>query len=327
MSTTVEFDPTTTAAEQLLASPWDALPTVSPTEDDVLTAANLRGWNVRLRAMETVTESISASGVTSHPSRLLVPAHYAVIRDNPFTTEEEVIGVVGSDYTPRQNEEFEPIMQTLLDASGASISAAGDYYGNGKQVFFTMDLPESVLVGGVDRVDHKLTIFTSHDGSMAITPVITSFRTFCANCKNVAISKSASFTKIRHTRNADARLAAAHKALEISWKTAKEFDAVAEKLIATPLPDQTFWEIVKDLYPAPAAKRGETLQEARNATLGQILHGPTNANISGTAWAGLQTVIEYGQHHTTTARPLTSKTINDRAQRAQDAFLHYALTA
>jgi hypothetical protein len=143
--------PRTTTA---LPNPFNVLGTDVSSADsvaDVLTTANLRGWNVRTREMVTVAESISPSGVTVHPSQLRVPNNFAVIRDNPVGGFEEIIGVVGSDWTARQNEQIEETMESLVGESGGKITAAGDFYGNGKQVFFTIELPVSAQVVGVHR--------------------------------------------------------------------------------------------------------------------------------------------------------------------------------
>jgi len=132
----------TPRTETGLPNPFAVLGTDVSASDsvaDVLTTANLRGWNVRTRAMQTVGETISPTGVEAHPSQLIIPNNYAVIRDNPFGGYEEVIGVVGADYTPRQNEQIEETMESLVGESAGKITSAGDFYRNGKQVFYTLN--------------------------------------------------------------------------------------------------------------------------------------------------------------------------------------------
>jgi hypothetical protein len=97
----------------------------------------------RCRCERVLTEE----GVTS----LDVPG-YATVRTNPFTHRPEALGVVGSGYLPLQNEEHAEFLNLLADQSGAIFDTAGSLRG-GRQVFVTMRLPESLKVGGTDRVD------------------------------------------------------------------------------------------------------------------------------------------------------------------------------
>jgi phage/plasmid-like protein (TIGR03299 family) len=263
---------------------------------DVLTTANLRGWNVRTREMVTVAESISPSGVTVHPSQLRVPNNFAVIRDNPVGGFEEIIGVVGSDWTARQNEQIEETMESLVGESGGKITAAGDFYGNGKQVFFTIELPVSAQVGGVDVLNHNLSVFTGHDGSMSTTFVISTIRPMCANMRSIVLANGLISTKIRHTKNSDQRFALAHSVLQLGWEAAKKIDENADAMASAKLQDEKFWEIVKELWPVNDNAHAETTAVKRRAELEEILHGPTNTNINGSVWAGFNTITQYLQH-------------------------------
>ncbi len=324
---TIAFSPDQTAATQLLPSPFDALPAVpesATTGADILTAASLRGWNTHLRPLTTGSTMLTREGVTNFATSLHVPDNFAVVQE--FDGAERVVGVVGKDYQVVQNERYEELMDQLMGATGARISQAGDYYGNGKQVFFTMELPESVLIGGRDLIDHRLTIFTSHDGSMSITPVITSIRAYCANCKNAAISASAVFARIRHTNGAEDRLTNAQDRLTISFKEIETYTKQAEILINTPTTDETFFAMVKDLFPAATTKKAETMEKTRTAELRDILHGPTNANIDGTAWAAFNTITQWQQHRPSVSPQLAlrSPALNNRANAALSGLLEYA---
>jgi phage/plasmid-like protein (TIGR03299 family) len=282
-----------------LPNPFSVLGTdVSAAGDvaDVLTQANLRGWNVRLREMQTVSETITPNGVTAHPTQLRVPDSFAVIRDSPFGGHEEIIGTVGNKYTPRQNEQIEETMEALVGESAGKITAAGDFYGNGKQVFFTIELPVSARIGGVDVLDHNLSVFTGHDGSMSTTFVISSIRPMCANMRSIVLSNGLISSKVRHTKNSDAKLALVHSILGLGWESIKKVDEKADAMANQKLADDTFWEIVNQIWEPKDTAHGVTLAEKRRAELTEILHGPTNANIDGTVWAGFNTITQYLQH-------------------------------
>ena len=329
----VQIDTRRTATA--LPNPFAVLGTdVSASENvaDVLTTANLRGWNVRTRAMETVETSMSLEdGVGTH-QRLLVPNHFAVIRDNPHTSNEEIIGVVGADYTPRQNEQIEETMESLVGESAGKITAAGDFYGNGKQVFFTIELPVSAKVGGVDVLNHNLSVFTGHDGSMSTTFVISTIRPMCANMRSVVLANGLISAKIRHTKNSDQKFKLAHTVLQLGWEAAKKIDEKADAMASAKLEDEKFWDIVNTLWVPSDTPQGQRFTVARNAELKTILHGDTNKNIDGTVWAGFNTITQFLQHGsanddvTNARRALRSQLLptSDHAKltrRAEDLFL------
>lgn len=265
---------------------------------DVMKEANLLEWNVRLRKMETVDTTIDATGVTSHPSRLAIPGQFAVIRDNPITHEEQVVGTVGSDYTVKQNEELVQHMQDMLEHSGGQITAAADFYGNGKQVFFTMELPMSTKVAGNDVINHNLTVFTSHNGSLSLTHVLTHLRVMCANMRNQALSTALASAKNRHTSGMDKRMSQAAHFLGLAIAEGRAFDEKADAMASQKLEDEKFWEIVNQIW-VPSTNpttMAQALKAKRDVELTEILHGPTNEGIGGTVWGGYNTVTQYLQH-------------------------------
>jgi phage/plasmid-like protein (TIGR03299 family) len=293
----VQIDTPRTATA--LPNPFAVLGTdvsASETVSDVLTTANLRGWNVRTREMVTVAESLTPNGVTVHPSQLRVPNNFAVVRDSPFTMQEEIIGVVGSDYVPRQNEQIEQTMEELVGEAAGKITAAGDFYRNGKQVFFTIELPVSAQVGGVDVLNHNLSVFTGHDGSMSTTFVISTIRPMCANMRSVVLANGLISAKIRHTKNSDQKFKLAHTVLQLGWEAAKKIDEKADAMASAKLEDEKFWDIVNTLWVPSDTPQGQRFTVARNAELKTILHGDTNSNIDGTVWAGFNTITQFLQH-------------------------------
>ncbi|MGI5135421.1 DUF932 domain-containing protein [Streptomyces sp. CA-106110] len=62
-----------------------------------------------------------------------------------------------------QNEEHAEFLNLLADDSGAHFETAGSLK-NGRQVFLTMKMPESLAIGGMDRVDLYIAASNGHDG-------------------------------------------------------------------------------------------------------------------------------------------------------------------
>lgn len=302
------------------------------TAEDALAAAGLAGWNVHLRPMQSVSESITESGVTSYGEQILSRKSFMVVRTSPTTGQFEEIGTVGNRYHPVQNEELADFLQALVFQSGGQITSGGDFYGKGEQFFMTLDLPDSVLVGGKDLVNHSITIFSSHDGSVAITPVITATRVMCQNQRNMVLKDAVSSTKVRHTATYGERLTVVQNILGIAKKETETFAQKADVMASAKITDETFWEIVAQIWtPAdPNSARATTMQSNRLHSIASRLHGPESANISGTAWAAYNAVTSHLQHShanasTNAHRTMLSAASLKSAQLAEKLFHSYAL--
>ena len=247
-----------------------------------MTLGHLGGWDVR--KLPLTTAEVSEGGVTA----IEVPG-FATVRTNPFTGEPEALGVVGGGYTPLQNEDHAEILNLLADESGAIFDTAGSLRG-GRQVFITMQLPDSLTVGGTDRVDLNIAALNSHDGSSAFRILVTPVRVVCANTQSAALRNHESSFSIRHTRNAKAAVQAARDALGLTFTYVDAFQVEAERLIQQTMTDAAF--------DANATKRVRETERRRRSRLHWLFaDADTQAGIRDTAWAGYQAVAEYVDHY------------------------------
>jgi len=312
MSHEIETHGEQAAAIFARTDPWHRLGTTLTgqafTAQDAMTIGHLGGWDVRKVPLQAV--DLDADGATV----LEVPG-YATVRTNPFTGGAEALGVVGGSYRPIQNEEHCDFLNHLVDVSGAVFDTAGSLRG-GRQVFVTMSLPSSLMVGGVDQVDLYLAALNGHDGTSAFRLLLTPVRVVCANTQAAALRDHVAQVSIRHTSGATAHVAAARDALGLTFAYASEFQAEADQLIEQDMTDAAFHELVRATFgvaanDAPARTRNAS--QRRWETLSHLFHdADTQAGIRGTAWAGYQAVVEYVDHYA----PVRAKT-DPRTARAE----------
>lgn len=275
---------------------WHRLGQVTPslmTVEDALQQAHLAGWDVRLSPNQTTV--MTEDGVD-----VLDTGGYSTIRTNPITGRPEVLGAhVSESYHPVQNEEQAEFLTALLDESGAYIETAGALRG-GRQVFFCAKLPESMLIGGVDRLDLYVTAMNGHDGSMALRAIASPVRVVCANTQDAALRQAVQRFSIRHTKGAARAVQQAREALELSHRFNAAFEAEAERMIQETLTDGEFERITKGLLgeveekDSPRTKR--TKIERLDVVRGLFRTAETQAAVRGTRWAGYQAVTEYVDH-------------------------------
>ncbi len=241
---------------------WHRLGTVLPdafTAADAMQYARLGGWAVRKERLQAVV--MDSDGVTT----LNVADKFATVRTNPLTGRPEVLGVVGEAYRPVQNEELTDLLDAVVDEGGAHFETAGSLKA-GRQVFVSMKFPRGITVGGIDPVDLYLCALSSHDGSRALTGLVTPIRVVCANTQAAALAHHRGSFTIRHTRGAKVALAEARRALSITFDHFDAFHVEAEKMINEVLTDAQFTAIVRDLWPARDAEQVRAERAISDAT-------------------------------------------------------------
>jgi phage/plasmid-like protein (TIGR03299 family) len=272
---------------------WHNLGTVFDTEkntNEMLVAANLNNWNVRLEDLEI-------------PSSLVSDKSYQyVVRTNPTDkTQTDVLGIVGERYVPLQNEDLFSFGDNILDGGGRW-ETAGSIRG-GRVVFGSLALERETVLdpnGVADVVKTYLLINTSHDGSIAIQASITPVRVVCANTLNVALNRTKkkdgvkqSF-KIRHTQTAEGKITVARQALGMANSYMDEFDKMAHAMIAKEISAKDFNNIILAAYPKPDLDTKGAVKKWENKVdmINDIYTGEYNGMISGNAWGAFNALTE-----------------------------------
>jgi phage/plasmid-like protein (TIGR03299 family) len=272
---------------------WHGLGTVFTEEKnttEMLQAANLNGWNVRLQDMEI-------------PSTLTSDKSYQyVLRTNPTNnTQTDVLGIVGERYVPLQNEDLFSFGDNILDGGGRW-ETAGSIKG-GRVVFGSLALERETILdpsGVADKVKTYLLINTSHDGSIAIQASITPVRVVCANTLNLALNQKKkkngvkqSF-KIRHTQTAEGKIQIARETLGMANAYMDEFDIMAKAMIEKEVSAKQFNDIILAAYAKPEkdVKGAITKWENKVDIINDIYTGEFNGMIAGNAWGAFNALTE-----------------------------------
>jgi phage/plasmid-like protein (TIGR03299 family) len=272
---------------------WHGLGTVfteEKTTSQMLQAANLHNWNVRLEDMPI-------------PAHLTSDKEYQyVVRTNPAdNSQTDVLGVVGERYHVLQNEDLFSFGDNILDGGGRW-ETAGSLKG-GRVVFGALALERETILdpnGVADKVKTYLLINTSHDGSIAIQASITPVRVVCANTLNIALNTTKKKNgikqtfKIRHTQTASGRVAVARETLGMANSYMDKFDIMAKAMIEKEITANDFNKIILAAYPKPndESKASTTKWTNKVDTLNDIYTGEFNGMIAGTAWGSFNALTE-----------------------------------
>ena len=272
---------------------WHNLGTVFDTEkntSEMLVAANLNNWNVRLEDLEIPTTLVSDK------------QYQYVVRTNPTDkSQTDVLGIVGQRYVPLQNEDLFSFGDNILDGGGRW-ETAGSISG-GRVVFGSLALERETVLdpnGVADVVKTYLLINTSHDGSIAIQASITPVRVVCANTLNLALGSlkkkngvKQSF-KIRHTQTAQGKIQVARETLGLAHKYMDSFDIMAKAMIEKEVSAKQFNDIILSAYPKPEADAKGAFKKWENKVdvINDIYTGEFNGMIAGNAWGAFNALTE-----------------------------------
>ncbi|WP_238011545.1 DUF932 domain-containing protein [Dactylosporangium sp. AC04546] len=284
-----QFDDGTAAFFSARQDAWHQVGTVTSgclTAEEVMQVAYLGGWDVLKEQLQTVA------------TRAVVPDKWATTRRHPKTGKREVLGLVGSKYQVVQNQEACAVLNMIVDEVGAHFETAGSLRG-GREVFVTMKLPDRLRIADVDVMDLYLAMCTSHDGSRLGRLLCTPVRIVCANTQAAAFANNVGEYTFQHSGDVRSKLAEARDALKLVPAYLEQFREHAQQMLERQLDWEQLQDIAEQLWPL-ADEDPETAflkKMARERELRYLFEqAPTQEGIRGTAWAGLQSIVEWVDH-------------------------------
>jgi phage/plasmid-like protein (TIGR03299 family) len=269
--------------------PWHQLGTPS---DGLMTAAEALQKSGLDNDVEKTPVFMEVNG-----EKIEVPDRFATWQPHPETGRPRVLGVVGGSYRVIQNKKLFSTLDDLVDSGEAKYDTAGQLR-DGKVVFVTMVLPEGVMIGGRDRHDLYLNASTSHDGSMRCSTRIDPVRQVCMNTVRLSLASAVHDFSVYHTENAEVNIAQMREELRLTFAYVDEFKRIGDRLADQEFTDSQFERLIDELYgptgkPETITENQRLRHDERKARFFDVFKiADTQANIRGTAWAGLQTVIE-----------------------------------
>lgn len=271
--------------------PWHGLGTPvedSPTSKDAIICAGL-DWEVAPHQMlDSVTRNI-------------IPNYFANVR----TSDNKVLGVVGSRYKIIQNQEAFDFTDSLIGKE-VTYETAGSL--NGGKTIWLLAKMNSVKILGDDVVPY-LCFTNTHDGTGSIKVCMTPTRVVCNNTLNLAINSATRMWSTRHLGNLSAKMIEAAHTLEFAGAYMEGLNKEAERLANISISDSELDGILTKVFPITgnASKRqADTMQRVRT----RVLTAYDEQDISqfrGTGWGVVNAMADYVSHHSILRNTETAK--------------------
>lgn len=226
-----------------------------------------------------------------------IESHKALYRsDNGFQ-----LSVVGSGYTPLQNEKAFSFFNPFVESGEASFETAGSLRA-GKTVWILAKLNKTPIeVGKGDEVAKFLLLSNSHDGTMAVRTGFTPIRVVCANTLAMSHDTTYSASKLirfSHSSKVAERL---DQIRDIVKAADAKFEATAEQYRALSKADvnqkdlEKYVNIVFDFKSVDEQRREIARQKAVQniQRLFETGYGSDLKSHKGTYWGLYNAVTQY----------------------------------
>jgi phage/plasmid-like protein (TIGR03299 family) len=159
-----------------------------------------------------------------------------------------------------------------------------------------MELPENILVGGVDVVKMYLIGVMSHDGRSKNRVLISPTRVVCRSTLTAAMRDCVSSVEISHTSGVNQAMEQARRVLGVSFKAAEEFTVIADQLIDQKFSTHEFETLIDAIWEPKKDKAGRTTRTTtvrKDKLFGLRSDADTQEDGRGTKWAAFNAVAEY----------------------------------
>lgn len=212
-----------------------------------------------------------------------------------------VLGVVRDTYTPVQNVDAFSLLDELVSAGELRYVSAGVLRG-GSKIWLQAKLPHVIEPVPGDVTEKYLTLVNSHDGSAALTVLITPRRLFCSNILAYVTDKHGNegMVYLKHTRKILSRLEEARRVLGFANRSFAEFTDLARYLVRLYMNEHRLNAFLLAVIPDNPEAERNTRTENQRQLLRQLYEsgaGQTHPGVRGTGWAALNAVTEFVLYH------------------------------
>lgn len=215
---------------------------------------------------------------------------------NVRSSDDTVLGVVGSRYKPVQNTEAFAFTDELIGGD-VRYETAGSL-ASGKRIWLLAKMDDVKVLD--DTVEPFLCLTNSHDGYGSLKVCMTPVRVVCQNTLNCALSRAKRTWNVRHTGSVMNRVTEAAQTLNLARNYMDSLKGTAEGLYALKIPEVRFEELSSQMFPidADTTKRKEESQLMLRDQLRTAWNMDDLGNIRHTGWGFLNAVSDMSTHRT-----------------------------
>ena len=208
---------------------WHGLGTVVKGALNPFAALRIAGLEWTVEQSDSITGIFNAGEQDEY--RIGTDAAKVLVRSD----DQSVLGVVGPDYQPFQNQSLAELAYALAaNGNGVEVESAGSIRG-GRRVWILCKGSTVEFGCKGDATVPYFMLANGHDGTLALKGFGTGVRTVCSNTFHLAIGKARNSMSFRHTLNLNARVDEIAECIKRWHNTIEHGAAVARTMAAKPV--------------------------------------------------------------------------------------------
>lgn len=206
------------------------------------------------------------------------------------------LSVMSNKYQLIQNAETFAFADEIIGSGQAVWDTAGSIRG-GRVVFMQVELPGHLFLKSNpdDKTVKKVLFFNSHDGSKALTGMITPVRVVCQNTLNAALADHSNQFKVYHRKNFQSKKSEAAKILELASAYYDDLQTVMDSLADQQVTKTYVDGFVNTLFPSSKEEVATRTENRRQQIVDLFSNG--RGNNGENKWDLYNAVTEYVDHH------------------------------
>ena len=277
-------------------APWHGLGTKldkPATAAEAIKAAKL-DWRVRKVPLYAIDGDV----------RRRVRNTFGVVRDDLWGQDDcPVLGIVGQEYTPLQNEEAFAFFDPIVGRNAAIYHTAG-VLRDGQRIWILAKLPHDIVIKGDDVAERYLLLSNSHDGESSVQVKFTPIRVVCQNTLTMALSEGRTI-RVAHNRDVTKELQNARRIMGMIDQRYEEIGETFRQMCRVYMDHDRLSEYLSEVFPDPSKteERAAFKRVWQNRSLAEWFfdggQGNTAPGIRGTLWAAYNGVTELIDHRQT----------------------------
>jgi len=204
-----------------IAEPWEGLgETIQPTMS-LEEMVHKAGLNWKVVAQKIYSRSV----VAPFPVEEMTD-YRRICRD----TDNRTYQIASDGYSPLQNSNLVGFFKEYLESAGMTIDTLGAL-DEGARVWALAKINGGFELPGKDKVNTRLLVANSHDGSLMFTTKFCSIRVVCANTFAMALREAGKTFKAKHSRRDQEKMIQdAKEALGLAKEEIQKYQQKAELL-------------------------------------------------------------------------------------------------
>lgn len=222
----------------------------------------MKATQIDLKGVTTAEEALEIAGANWEAeeeemittSGIQVPDFRSIIRSDTRT----VIGVVGKKFKPIQNSFAFSFFDTVCQGYGANYTKAYEIDG-GKKMTLEAEIGSPFEVRKGDEIVSKIRVFNAFDRTYPLFAQFSVWRKVCSN--GLHAWRDENKVVIRHTKNAEGRVADAMKVLALGNKYFEKFQMTSQKLAQKILDKKQVEYFLKECFGEGDGTRQRNLEE------------------------------------------------------------------